>query len=94
MVLGTTGLFSILVRENFNIPAFIDALKIFQIGVSWGGHGSLVFPTSLRRNTGNKFSGSFTAFDISPRLIRLYVGLEGTEVLWEDLKNAFDIAMK
>ena len=41
---GYSGLFSFEVTEDIDVPAFVDALKLFRIGVSWGGHESLVVP--------------------------------------------------
>ena len=37
---------------------------------------------------------SFDRFGVSPRAIRLHVGLEDPEMLWADLENAFKISTK
>ncbi|HEY2145537.1 MAG TPA: aminotransferase class I/II-fold pyridoxal phosphate-dependent enzyme [Steroidobacteraceae bacterium] len=85
---GTSGLFSIEVADGVDIPAFCDALEFFQMGVSWGGHESLVVPALVTRV---QVAGPNSAVDfgVPPRMIRLNVGLEGTEALWSDLEQGF-----
>lgn len=81
---GTSGLFSFEFHDGANLRAFCDALTLFKLGVSWGGHESLVVPGEVvleqkaRPNSAHEFG-------ISPRSVRLHVGLEGTEALWSDL---------
>lgn len=81
---GTTGLFSFEVDAGIDIPALCDALELFQLGVSWGGHESLVIPALIARA---QAAGPNSALDfaVPPRMIRLNIGLEGTETLWADL---------
>jgi cystathionine beta-lyase/cystathionine gamma-synthase len=81
---GTTGLFSFEVDSSIDIPAFCDALELFQLGVSWGGHESLVIPALIARA---QAAGPNSALDfgVPARMIRLSIGLEGTETLWSDL---------
>lgn len=81
---GTTGLFSFEVDAGIDIPALCDALELFQLGVSWGGHESLVIPALIARA---QAAGPNSALDfaVPPRMIRLNIGLEGTEALWADL---------
>jgi cystathionine beta-lyase/cystathionine gamma-synthase len=88
---GTSGLFSIEVDAGIDIPAFCDALEFFQLGVSWGGHESLVIPALVARA---QAAGPNSALDfgVPPRMIRLNIGLEGTETLWTDLVQAFERA--
>jgi cystathionine beta-lyase/cystathionine gamma-synthase len=59
--------------------------------VSWGGHESLVVPALVTRG---QAAGPNSAIDfgVSDRMVRLHVGLEGTEALWADLKQAIDNA--
>lgn len=87
-LLGFSGLFSIEVDERIDVARFSDTLKVFRLGVSWGGHESLVVPVaaSLAQTPG---VNSFARFGVSPRAIRLHVGLEDAEVLWADLEQAF-----
>ncbi len=89
---GTSGLFSIEVREGVNVRAFVDRLKLFRLGVSWGGHESLVVPGEVVLQQKAQ-PNSAHEFGISPRSVRLHVGLEGTEVLWKDLEEALAVAV-
>lgn len=88
---GTSGLFSFVFREGVDLRAFADTLELFKLGVSWGGHESLVVPGEIvlqQRAEPN----SARAFGIHPRSVRLHVGLEGTEALWNDLEAAITAA--
>jgi cystathionine beta-lyase/cystathionine gamma-synthase len=85
---GTTGLFSIEVNSAIDIPVFCDALQFFQMGVSWGGHESLVIPALVTRVQAAG-PNSAVDFGVPPAMIRLNIGLEGTEALWSDLEQAF-----
>jgi len=90
---GYGGLFSFEVTDEVDIPVFVDALKYFRIGVSWGGHESLVVPAkaSLEQTPG---LNSMARFGVSPRTIRFNVGLESVEDLWADTAQAFEKAKK
>jgi cystathionine beta-lyase/cystathionine gamma-synthase len=82
---GCTGLFSFaLARDDFaTLQRAIDALRVFRIGVSWGGVESLV----ISPNRGATPS-ALDAQGIPRGLIRLSIGLEGADVLIEDLDQA------
>lgn len=90
---GYSGLFSFEVTNDVDVPAFTDALKLFRIGVSWGGHESLVVPAlaSLQQTPD---ANSIGRFGVSPRTIRLNVGLENVEDLWADVSRAFEEAKR
>ena len=90
---GTSGLFSFVFKPGIDIPAFADKLRLFKLGVSWGGHESLVVPAkaSLEQTPG---INSMARFGVSPRTIRFNVGLENVEDLWADIAQAFDKAKK
>lgn len=90
---GYSGLFSFEVTDDVDVPAFTDALKLFRIGVSWGGHESLVVPAlaSLQQTPD---ANSIGRFGVSPRTIRLNVGLENVEDLWADVSRAFEEAKR
>jgi len=90
---GYAGLFSFEATDDIDIPAFVDALKLFKIGVSWGGHESLVVPAkaSLEQTPG---LNSMARFSVSPRTIRFNVGLENVEDLWTDIAQAFEKSRK
>ena len=88
---GTSGLFSFTFTEGVDIPKFADQLKLFKLGVSWGGHESLVVPATVVHNQAAG-PNSAVDFGISPRVVRLHVGLEGADALWADLGGAIDAA--
>jgi cystathionine beta-lyase/cystathionine gamma-synthase len=83
-MLKPTGLFSIrlAVSDKNKIELFVNSLRQFIIGVSWGGHESLVFPAL-------SFDDQRTKEGYSNNLIRLYVGLDEPESLIRDLDQAF-----
>ena len=90
---GTSGLFSFEFRPGIDIPAFADKLRLFKLGVSWGGHESLVVPAEVVRK---QAAGPNSAIDfgIDARCVRLHVGLEGADALWSDLAGAIDFAAR
>lgn len=86
---GYTGLMSFrLNTENLDqIKAFVNNLSIFRIGVSWGGHESLVYAPAisyLKELSSEQFKG----MGISLGDIRISVGLEAAEDLIDDLQQA------
>jgi cystathionine beta-lyase/cystathionine gamma-synthase len=85
---GYGGLFSFELDPKHDVPAFCDALSLFRLGVSWGGHESLVMPAQVSIEQAGEHSAA-VAFGVSPRTIRLFVGLEDPEELWADLCRAF-----
>ncbi len=69
------------------IKQFFNSLKIFQIGVSWGGHESLIYAPAisyLKELPEEQFKG----MGISPGNMRISVGLESSEDLIHDLEEA------
>jgi len=90
---GTSGLFSFVFREGVDIRAFADRLELFKLGVSWGGHESLIVPGEVVLQQKAQ-PNSAHAFGMNPRSVRLHVGLEGTEALWRDLETAINAARK
>ena len=84
---GTSGLFSFDLEDGEFDQArrFVNALKRFRIGVSWGGVESLV----IAANRGTNLHW-LDAQNIPHGLIRLSIGLEGADVLIDDLSAAFD----
>jgi len=89
---GTSGLFSFTLAESVGIRPFVDALKLFKLGVSWGGHESLVVPAAVVHAQKASGPNSVIDFGVGERVIRLHVGLEGTEALWSDIMTAMDVA--
>jgi cystathionine beta-lyase/cystathionine gamma-synthase len=88
---GTSGLFSFIFRDGVNVRAFADQLKFFKLGVSWGGHESLIVPGEVVLEQKAQPNSAQT-FGISARSVRLHVGLEGTDALWGDLEAAIAAA--
>jgi len=84
---GYGGLFSFEVDDSIEIPGLCDSLSLFRLGVSWGGYESLVMPAAVSINQAGEYC-SAVDFGVSPRLIRLFVGLEDPEELWSDLSKA------
>jgi cystathionine beta-lyase/cystathionine gamma-synthase len=86
---GYTGLMSFkLGTDNIEeIKNFVNGLKIFQIGVSWGGHESLVYAPAISylKELDEK---QFRNMGISLGDIRISVGLEHVEDLINDLEVA------
>ncbi|KEA52996.1 hypothetical protein DT73_09680 [Mangrovibacter sp. MFB070] len=88
---GYSGLFSFAVAESVDIPQLCNSLQLFHMGVSWGGFESLVMPAISVINQDSEFN-SAVDFGVSPRLIRISVGLEDTADLWADLQQALTAA--
>lgn len=83
--LGSSGVFSIVFKPGptqKQIHAFIDALKLFKIGYSWGGVASLAIAYNIGRIPGRP--------PYEHRIVRLNVGLEATEDLIDDLMQALE----
>jgi cystathionine beta-lyase len=85
---GATGLFSIVFKERFSkaqVLAFVDALKLFQIGYSWGGVTSLAMTYDMQSPKRPAYGS---------RLVRLYTGLESIEDLTADVEQALGKMVK
>lgn len=86
---GTTGLLGFaLDTDDLNaIKQFVNGLAIFQIGVSWGGHESLIYApviSALKEFSPDRFAElGITAGDM-----RISVGLEHADDLIADLRQA------
>lgn len=90
---GTSGLFSVIFRDGVNIRDFCNHLKLFKLGVSWGGHESLIVPGEVVLQQKAQPNSAHT-FGIDARSVRLHVGLEGTETLWRDIERALAASTK
>ncbi|MEZ5931987.1 MAG: PLP-dependent transferase [Alphaproteobacteria bacterium] len=86
---GRSGLMSIEVDDGIDIPRLCDALRLFKLGVSWGGFESLILPARVAlAQVGEQ--NSLQRFGVSPKLLRLSLGLEDGEDLWEDFVTALE----
>jgi cystathionine beta-lyase len=79
---GSTSVFSFVFKDTISAECvfdFVNQLKIFKIGMSWGGVNSLavVYPDLQRPNQ-----------DFGGRIVRLNIGLERVEDLKDDLSQA------
>lgn len=80
---GAGGLFSVLFDASYTeqqTDRFVDALKLFKIGYSWGGANSLVMPyriAGMRRN-----------WPHAGQLVRFNIGLESPQDLLADIEQA------
>jgi cystathionine beta-lyase/cystathionine gamma-synthase len=85
---GASGLFSFeLDGDQEAVRRFCDALRLFRLGVSWGGHESLAFPAAAglaQQGAANPLA----FFGVPPATIRLHIGLEDPGDLWSDLAQA------
>ncbi|MGL4280547.1 MAG: aminotransferase class I/II-fold pyridoxal phosphate-dependent enzyme [Albidovulum sp.] len=84
---GRAGLMSVEFDDRVDIPRFVDRLKHFRIGVSWGGFESLVLPAQATLSQQGE-QNSAQRFGVSPRLVRFSLGLESPDDLWADLEAA------
>ena len=73
-------------HSSAQVEAFVDALKLFKIGYSWGGPLSLVMPYELQ---GMRHHGPLAG--MQGTLVRLAVGLEKVDDLIADLDQAFRV---
>ena len=86
---GTTGLmgFELATDDLGAIKRFVDRLGVFLLGVSWGGHESLVYAPAisyLKELPPERFA----ALGIAAGTMRISVGLEHADDLVGDLEQA------
>ena len=79
---GSTSVFSLVFKNHISaeqVINFINNLRIFRIGMSWGGVNSLavVYPDLIRPDQ-----------DFAGRIVRLNIGLESVDDLISDLEQA------
>lgn len=80
---GASGIFSFVLKPSYDeaaVARFVDALKLFGIGYSWGGFKSLV--------TAGKFAQSELSRYHDRWMIRLNIGLEEVTDLKADVQQA------
>lgn len=83
---GACGLFGFVLQPApaKAVEAFLDALTLFGLGFSWGGHESLAINCDPQRKSGVVLE------DYGGPLMRLHVGLEAPEDLIADLRGGLD----
>ena len=88
---GASGLFSFELQGGTEqVRRFCNALKLFKLGVSWGGHESLVFPAAVGLGEAGASTNPLAFFGVPPSVVRLHIGLEDPEDLWSDLCQALE----
>jgi len=86
---GSNGLVSFAFRQGSStaVAAFVDALKLFGLGASWGGYESLVLPAPAARLAGQSY------WQGSQPVVRLHIGLEDPDDLLEDLEQGLRLSV-
>jgi len=86
---GASGLMGLKIKakNKKSILKFVNSLKLFGYGYSWGGFESLALHQELRE-LGNR---SFLKLEKDEHLVRLHIGLEDPKDLIEDLKKAIKL---
>ena len=86
---GASGLMGLKIKsKNINsVRKFVNSLKLFGYGYSWGGFESLVLHQEFRE-TGNR---KFMNLPKDEHLVRLHIGLEDPKDLIEDLKRSLKL---
>jgi len=83
---GESGLLSVEVEGSTeDVEIFVDNLKLFKKGASWGGFESLAIAYTY-----NWSDIKLKNHNLSRNIVRLHCGLEGTENLIQDLTQALD----
>jgi cystathionine beta-lyase len=80
---GAGGLFSVIFDERYSeaqTDRFIDSLRLFKIGYSWGGANSLCVPYRMQ--------GMRQGWQAKGQLLRFNVGLEDPADLTADIEQA------
>lgn len=84
---AAAGLFSVLLDAALapaQVDAFVDALRLFKIGYSWGGPASLVVPYDLGAMRADRSA-------LAGHLVRFSIGLEAVADLQADLAQALHL---
>lgn len=82
---GTNGLVTVVFARDLDVTRFLNALKLFAIGSSWGGFESLAKTVTAR--------GHGIGFDTGSgaNIVRLHIGLEHVSDIIEDLEAGFNV---
>jgi cystathionine beta-lyase len=83
---GAGGLFSVLFDPRYTeaqTDRFVDGLKLFKIGFSWGGAHSLCVPYRIQKMR--------SSWNHQGQLVRFNIGLEDPKDLITDIEQAFTL---
>jgi cystathionine beta-lyase len=83
---GASGLMGITIKakNKKSVLKFVNSLKLFGYGYSWGGFESLALQQEFRE-LGNR---NFLCLEKDEHLVRLHIGLEDPKDLIEDLRSS------
>jgi len=83
---GASGLMGLKVKakNKSSVVKFVNSLKLFGYGYSWGGFESLALHQDIREQ-GKR---NYLKLDTNEHLVRLHIGLEDPNDLIADLKQA------
>ena len=83
---GSSGLMGLKIKtkNKSSIDKFVNSLKLFGHGYSWGGYESLALHQEM------KFQGNrrFLKLKKDEYIVRLHIGLEDLKDLLDDIKNS------
>ncbi|MGO4740139.1 cystathionine beta-lyase [Bosea sp. 2KB_26] len=77
----SSGVFSVVLKRvaEADLEAALTALKVFAIGASWGGTRSLIAPMAVKGDR------TITPWMPEGTVLRISIGLEDQDDLWNDL---------
>jgi cystathionine beta-lyase len=81
---GSCGLFGVVLKpvSEAGLAAFVDGLRHFGIGYSWGGFESLIIPAHIHRTV--------RPFKAEGPVLRIHAGLEDPDDLIADLEKGLE----
>ncbi len=84
---GANGLFGVILNKvsETKLDAFLEAMKLFAMGFSWGGYESLLIPCCDQLNR----MKTDPIHNRPGPILRVHVGLEDADDLITDLEQAF-----
>ena len=87
---GATGLLSIVIKSKSknSVIKFVNNLKLFGIGYSWGGFESLAILQELHKSGEYLKERYFYRFNKDEYIVRLHIGLEDPKDLIDDLTKS------
>ena len=83
---GASGLMGLKIKSKSkkSVIKFVNSLKLFGYGYSWGGFESL----ALHQGKSERGNRKYLNLDNDERLVRLHIGLEDPKDLIEDLRKS------
>ena len=83
---GASGLMGLKIKakNKKSVLKFVNSLKLFGYGYSWGGFESL----ALHQGKSERGNRKYLNLDNDERLVRLHIGLEDPKDLIEDLRKS------